>query len=152
MGRTSMRHLAPNVPKVNVAKVRSPDTKCNHGVRRRACRTCNPMGFLRARVDTLISAAFVGEKSNYTEILGCTIPHYHAYLTSKLQEGMTWENYGRGDGKWCIDHITPIRYGYWGRDKPQPIEEVKQRLHYLNTQPMWFEENSSKLNSFIGRE
>ena len=40
---------------------------------------------------------------------------------------MSWENYG----EWYIDHKIPLKY-----NKPS-LEEVVQRLHYTNTQPMW---------------
>ena len=58
---------------------------------------------------------------------------------------MSWENYG----EWHIDHITPIKYK---EDGVVPdLEEIILRLHYLNTQPMWAEENISKGNRFIGK-
>ena len=47
---------------------------------------------------------------------------------------MSWENYG----EWHIDHKIPLKY-----NKPS-LEEVVQRLHYTNTQPMWASENMSK--------
>ena len=47
---------------------------------------------------------------------------------------MSWENYG----EWHIDHKIPLKYS-----KPS-LEEVVQRLHYTNTQPMWASENMSK--------
>jgi hypothetical protein len=49
---------------------------------------------------------------------------------------MTWDNYG----EWHIDHITPLKY-----NNPS-LEEVIERLHYTNTQPLWAEENLSKGN------
>ena len=49
---------------------------------------------------------------------------------------MTWDNYG----EWHIDHITPLKY-----NNPS-LEEVIERLHYTNTQPLWAEDNLSKGN------
>ena len=54
---------------------------------------------------------------------------------------MSWENYGK---IWHIDHIIPISY------KNPSLDEVIQRLHYLNTQPLWASENISKGNRYIG--
>ena len=75
------------------------------------------------------------------QYLGCTWARYKAYLTTRLGEGMTWENYGK---VWHIDHIIPIMY-----NNPTE-EEVKQRLHFSNTQPMLAVENISKGNRYIG--
>ena len=52
---------------------------------------------------------------------------------------MSWENYG----EWHIDHKVPLKY-----NKPS-LEEVVQRLHYTNTQPMWASENISKGCQYI---
>lgn len=52
---------------------------------------------------------------------------------------MSWDNYG----EWEIDHIIPVKYGN------PTLEEVKNRLHYTNTQPMWRNENIRKSNKVI---
>jgi hypothetical protein len=83
------------------------------------------------------------KKDKHTqEYIGCTWAVYKAYLTARLGEGMTWENYGT---VWHIDHVTPLFLG-------NPTEEeVKQRLHFSNTQPMLAYENISKGNRYIGK-
>ena len=44
-----------------------------------------------------------------------------------------------------IDHIVPIKYR--GVDEGEPtINEMIQRLHYLNCQPLWRIENKVKSN------
>ena len=53
---------------------------------------------------------------------------------------MSWDNYG----EWEIDHIIPLKY-----NNPS-IEEVQERLHYSNTQPLWARENRAKGNRHIG--
>ena len=53
---------------------------------------------------------------------------------------MSWENYGK---VWEIDHIIPLMF-----ENPT-IEEIKERLHYKNTQPLWVYENYSKGNRYI---
>lgn len=60
-----------------------------------------------------------------------------SYLEMKFQPGMTWENWGKGEGKWNIDHIVPLA-------SASNKEELIKLLHYTNLQPLWSEENSSK--------
>ena len=46
--------------------------------------------------------------------------------------------------------MTPITYP--GKDGGEPtLEEVAERLHWTNCQPMWASENIAKGNRFIGR-
>jgi hypothetical protein len=73
--------------------------------------------------------------------LGCDISEYKKYLENKFTSEMSWENYG---SFWHIDHIIPIMY-----ENPS-VEQVIERLHYLNTQPLKAEDNISKGNRFIG--
>ena len=71
--------------------------------------------------------------------VGLTSPQYRAYIESLWKEGMSWDNYGHGKGKWTIDHIIPKSHF----DLTDP-EQYKKCSHYTNTQPMWYEENVSK--------
>jgi hypothetical protein len=63
---------------------------------------------------------------------------------------MTWETYGSGPDTWQIDHIVPVKYP--GKDGGAPtLEEVAERLHWTNCQPLWTADNIAKGNRFIGR-
>jgi len=53
---------------------------------------------------------------------------------------MTWDNHG----EWHIDHIIPLKY-----ENPT-IEEMIERLHWENTQPLWATDNKAKGNRYIG--
>ena len=55
---------------------------------------------------------------------------------------MNWQNHGK---LWHIDHKIPLKY-----NNPT-LEEVIQRLHYTNTQPLYATENIAKGNRFISR-
>ena len=71
--------------------------------------------------------------------LGLSISEYKIYLQCKFVEGMSWENYGRGQGKWTIDHIVPLSsFDLTDRD------QFLKACHYTNTQPMWYVDNISK--------
>ena len=44
---------------------------------------------------------------------------------------------------WDIDHIVPLKY-----ENPT-LEEIIERLHYTNTQPLWKRDNIVKGNRYI---
>lgn len=71
--------------------------------------------------------------------LGCSIEELKLHLESKFKPGMTWSNWGRGVGKWNIDHIKPISLF----DLQNP-NEVKDACNFNNLQPLWSNENLSK--------
>ena len=74
--------------------------------------------------------------------LGCTIESFKAYLESKFQPGMTWNNYGY-DG-WHIDHIKPLS-SFDLTDRNQFLEAC----HYTNLQPLWAHDNLTKSDKLI---
>lgn len=76
--------------------------------------------------------------------LGCSISQFQEHLSSKFQSGMSWDNYGAYRGGWTIDHIIPLD-AFDLSDR----QHVVLSCHYLNLQPMWYEENISKGNKII---
>jgi HNH endonuclease. len=71
--------------------------------------------------------------------LGCSLDFLRAYLEAHFNPGMTWENWGKGPGKWNIDHIVPLAwFDLTNR------EQLLSACHYTNLQPLWSEENLSK--------
>ena len=92
---------------------------------------------LRARIQkALVSGC---KRTSSTELLGCSIEEYKQYLESKFTEGMNWDNYGRKEGYWNVDHIKPC-----SSFNLTDLEQQKQCFNYTNTQPMWWEENLKK--------
>jgi len=71
--------------------------------------------------------------------VGLTTIQYREYIESLWTEGMSWDNYGHGKGKWCIDHIIPKSFF----DLTDP-EQYRKCSYYTNTQPMWFADNVVK--------
>jgi len=71
--------------------------------------------------------------------LGCTIPELQAYLESKFQSGMTWDN----QGEWHIDHIKPLA-SFDLTDR----EQLLIACHYSNLQPLWATENIVKSDNW----
>ncbi len=80
-----------------------------------------------------------GNHAPTLELLGCTGEEWRAHLESTFKPGMTWENYGQGEGKWEIDHIAPV--------SSFDQENHLQRLicwNFKNTQALWSHENMAK--------
>jgi hypothetical protein len=116
---------------------------CIHKKQKTQCRECDICGYIRSVTKNRIYKALNGNKENHTiEYLGCTIKVFKEHIEKQFTEGMTWENHG----EWHIDHIIPIKY-----ENPT-LEEVIQRLHWKNTQPLWAEDNIAKGNRFIGKK
>lgn len=69
--------------------------------------------------------------------LGCSRAEFITWIESLWANGMNWSNYGRGVGRWCIDHVKPkcdtdwLDPGAWERAS-----------HFTNLRPLWFTVNS----------
>lgn len=95
-----------------------------------------------------VRSALKAEKSERSlDYLGADITTYRAHIEEQFTEGMTWDNYG----EWQIDHITPLKYRDPETGELPTLEQTIERLHYLNTQPMWAKDNIAKGNRRIGK-
>lgn len=75
------------------------------------------------------------------QLLGCSISEARTHIESQFTEGMSWENHGKGEGKWNIDHIVPI----CSFDLTNP-ENQRKCFHFTNLRPLWEEDNIKKLH------
>lgn len=102
---------------------------------------------LRTKVYIAIRRQQSGFKSaNTIELSGCSIEDFMKHLETTWQPGMNWENLGRGEGKWAMDHIRPCA----SFDLTIP-EQQKLAFHFSNVRAMWFVENCSKGSEHEGR-
>jgi hypothetical protein len=68
--------------------------------------------------------------------LGCSVEYLYGWIESQFSNGMTWNNWGSGEGKWNIDHIRPLN--------TFDLEDRDQLLvvcNYKNLRPLWWREN-----------
>lgn len=65
------------------------------------------------------------------------------HLASLWEDEMTWENYGKGEGKWSIDHKVPSTFFHFTTVDDW---EFKECWKLENLQPMWDINNSKKGN------
>jgi hypothetical protein len=100
---------------------------------------------LRRNLSTAIRQSLRRQKwlkaNRLGSLLGCSIESFQIYIESRFQIGMTWENYGSGDGKWNIDHIIPCSLFDLTKKSHQQV-----CFHFSNHQPLWHSENMMKSN------
>jgi hypothetical protein len=94
---------------------------------------------MRARVSGAVKAAQAKKSDKSIRLIGCTNGQFKNWIESHFESGMTWGNYGRGEGYWNIDHHFPCA-------SFDLLQEKEQRkcFHYTNLYPMWQKQNSSK--------
>jgi hypothetical protein len=71
------------------------------------------------------------------------------HLESLFKPGMSFNNYGYGEGKWVIDHKIPIKYFKDNYDLANDIKAQKKCFGIKNLQPLWFKENQIKSDKLI---
>jgi len=78
--------------------------------------------------------------------LGCSVSFLVKYIEGLWIKGMSWENRGRGSGKWEIDHKIPC----CSFDMSDPKQQ-KDCFHYSNLQPLWYEDDllKSKTDTYM---
>lgn len=118
-------------------------TRERQRVWQRKRRDCDPLFKIRMNLTTLIGVTlrqYNGKKNNKTiELLGCSITFFKEWIEFQFEDGMTWKNYGQGDGKWNYDHLMPrFRFNLLDR------KEALDCFNWKNTRPMWVTENISK--------
>jgi mRNA-degrading endonuclease YafQ of YafQ-DinJ toxin-antitoxin module len=87
-------------------------------------------------------------RKTFKNILPYTIEELMKSLEHKFQPGMTWQNYGKGPGKWSLNHCQPdSAFVYNSVDD----EEFLESWALSNLQPLWDNENSSKGNRYAGK-
>ncbi len=104
-----------------------------------------PENKLRNAVRTAFKKIGQNKPTDTLNLLGCTWEEAKAHFERLFLEGMTWENHGRGEGKWQIDHIRPV-----ASFKGASEEELKQMNHISNLQPLWTADNLSKSDKWDG--
>jgi hypothetical protein len=80
------------------------------------------------------------------ELMGCTLDDLKSHLEKQFDFGMSWSNFGRGRGRWGIDHIKPL-----AAHDLTIIDEQKKAFHFSNLCPLWHDENSRKGSLHAGR-
>lgn len=127
----------------NKIRRRGEEAKIKQRANEKLRREINPSYRLRANLNARLKQICHAIKQNKTDsvikLIGCSMNDFRLHLESQFKEGMSWDNYGNGEGKWCMDHIIPC----CAFDLTKEEEQLKC-YHYTNVQPLWWEENLSK--------
>lgn len=94
---------------------------------------------LSNRIRNAIVLQYGKKNIKMKKLLGCDIDFLKKHLELKFQNGMSWQNYGKGENKWEIDHIIPCRAFNLIK-----LEEQQKCFHYTNLQPLWCVDNIIK--------
>ena len=77
------------------------------------------------------------------DLLGCTVEHCVQHIEKQFTSGMTWDNQGKADDEWEIDHIIPfVAFDASNRDEQFIVS------WYQNLQPLWGPANRSKSGKY----
>jgi len=84
------------------------------------------------------------KQGHSVEQLGYSATTLKEHLEHHWQPGMSWFNYGKGVGKWSIDHTRPI-VSFNHNASANEVSALN------NLKPMWYVENSSKGDKWEGK-
>jgi hypothetical protein len=84
-------------------------------------------------------AKHAGKSARTMELTGCTTKQLVQHIESQFKKGMTWQNHGRGEHCWHIDHIMPCK----AFDLTKPAQQ-RQCFHWTNLRPAWELDNLRK--------
>lgn len=99
-------------------------------------KSCKIAHIFRSRLAKFVRKA---DRLSSMELLGCNFEELCRWLERHFEKDMNWDNYGRGENKWCIDHHFPCA----SFDLTDPEQQAKC-FHYTNLYPMWYIENCRK--------
>jgi hypothetical protein len=137
-------HNSGDIKKVR-DKVYREENKDKIAARKRERRKLDPaykfISTLRSRQGKVLRGF-----TSTTAGLGCTSQELRDHLAGMFQPGMTFDNHGRGENKWHMDHIIPLdthekdSEGNWDPES----KYNKKLIHYTNLQPLWEKDNLEK--------
>jgi Prasinovirus endonuclease VII len=115
-----------NLKRDNLARVIKRRTNVQFALR---CRIRNHARKILLRLPSSAS------RSDYLDLLGCTLSEFTSHLESKFLPGMSWEN----RNLWHLDHIRPLKTF----DLSDPTQ-LAIACHFTNLQPLWAVDNLRK--------
>jgi hypothetical protein len=94
---------------------------------------------LRNRATGALRAHGARKSARTAELVGCTCEQFLAHIESQFYDGMTWETFGRGEGRWQVDHIAALALF-----DLSDADQQRRAFHYTNQQPLWHRDHLKK--------
>lgn len=92
---------------------------------------------MRSMIERTIVQLGTKKQGHTHEQLGYTPLEFKEHIEKLFKPGMTWDNHGKGAGKWHVDHIK--RMASFPPGTPANVVNALSNL-----QPLWQEENLMK--------
>jgi hypothetical protein len=125
-----------------LARMRSEDgrKKSREGMAKRLAS--DPSFKLHSNFSRAVRASISDKKNRkWEDILGYSTEALVLHLERQFLPGMTWDNHGKGHGKWHIDHILPqAMFSFRTSECP----DFKFCWALTNLRPLWSRDNISK--------
>lgn len=101
----------------------------------------SPQFKLHSNVSRAIRAHIGRKIRTWPKALGYDAAALKSHLERQFSKGMNWNNYGKGNGKWHIDHIRPQSSFTFEKESDPGFAEC---WALTNLRPLWGEENIRK--------
>lgn len=101
---------------------------------------------LRSYLSFTLKKAHAFKSEHTVTLLGCSFKQFVKHIESQFTQGMSWDNYGKTDSNWSLDHICPC-----AAFDLTDFNEQKKCFHYTNLQPLWNIDNWSKNSKYNGK-
>ena len=110
-------------------------------------RKIDPMVEVRKRLAvfccSLIARCLRNKTDRTAALLGYSVEALRTHLEAHFEPGMSWDNYGKRNDQWSIDHSRPI--------SSFPMTTTLAEINALeNLRPMWHRKNCAKKNKWEG--
>lgn len=102
---------------------------------------------LQIRLNGALKLQGVRKSKRTMELVGCNLYDFINHIENLWQDGMSWENYGKGNNKWSLDHIRPC-----ASFNLLDVKEQKKCFHYSNLSPLWNRDNITKNSWYSGKK
>lgn len=125
-----------------LARMATPEGRQYAAAKMRERREKNPQFKLHSNTSRAIRKAIGGKGGRrWEELVGYTAEELKLHIERQFVRGMGWRNYGKGAGKWHIDHIVPqSAFSFTSPDDP----DFRACWALTNLRPLWGDKNISK--------
>jgi hypothetical protein len=136
----NIEHIKEYLDK-NKEKIKSRNHDYNKEYRK--IKKIDPMFKLNENISSFVGQSVRKNRTTWKHILPYNLEQLKTHLEMQFDNGMSWENYGRGG--WHIDHIIPRSYWIFNS---YTDGEFKQCWALANLQPLWEKDNLKKGNRY----